>query len=103
MRLESKRSMSSSSIVFPPFSGSRAGRTALCYSALMKREDVVAFARRDWGAIEASKRQRLAAQKASMTPADALRVGDELRNYAKSLHPNWPSEEDRRNDLAVHV
>jgi len=38
-----------------------------------------------------------------MTPGDALRVGDDLRNYVKSLHPNWPTEEDRRNDLAVHV
>lgn len=38
-----------------------------------------------------------------MTPADALRVGDDLRNYVKSLHPSWPTEEDRRNDLAVHV
>jgi hypothetical protein len=69
----------------------------------MKREDIVAFARRDWGAIEASKRKRLAAQKASMTPAEALRVGDDLRNYVKSLHPSWPTEEDRRSDLAVHV
>lgn len=69
----------------------------------MRREDILAFARRDWQAIAASKRQRWAAQKASMTPGDALRVGDDLRNYVKSLHPNWPTEEDRREDLAVHV
>src|SRR2546430_2497577 len=74
-----------------------------CYSASVRKEDILAFARRDWGAIAASKRRRWATQKAAMTVADALQLGDDLRNYVKSLHDHWPTEEDRRNDLAVHV
>jgi hypothetical protein len=70
-----------------------------CYSALVRREDIAAFARRDWTAIAESKRRRWAAQKAAMTAGDALDVGDDLRNYVMSLNDHWPSEEDRRNDL----
>jgi hypothetical protein len=75
----------------------------LRYSASVRREDIVAFARRDWRAIAESKRQRWAAQKASMTPAEALQLGDDLRSHAQSIHVSWPTEEDRRNDLAVHI
>jgi hypothetical protein len=38
-----------------------------------------------------------------MTAADALRVGDELRHYVSSLRPDWPSKDDRLDDLAVHI
>jgi len=71
--------------------------------SLVQKKDIVAFANRDWDAIAASKRQRWAAQKAQMTAADALQVGDDLRAYVKSLHDRWPTEEDRRSDLAVHM
>jgi hypothetical protein len=69
----------------------------------MRNEDVIAFARRDWEAIAAAKRRRWSDQKSRMTPADALRVGDELRHYVSSLRSGWPTEEDRSNDFAVHV
>lgn len=69
----------------------------------MRREDILAFASRDWSAIAASKRQRWAAQKKEMTPAEALQVGDELRSHAHSLHDGWPTDADRRDDLAVHI
>jgi hypothetical protein len=69
----------------------------------MRKEDIIAFARRDWKAIEESKRRRWTEQKSRMEPAETLSIGDELREYARSLRPDWPTEEDRRNDLAVHV
>lgn len=69
----------------------------------MRKEDLIAFARRDWRAIEESKRQRWADQKAHMQPADALQVGDELRHHANALHPDWPTKEDRQRDLATHA
>ncbi len=69
----------------------------------MRKEHVVAFARRDWGSIAALKRRRWAEQKSRMTPAEALRVGDELRRHVRSLHTCWPTEKDRQDDLAVHV
>jgi hypothetical protein len=69
----------------------------------VRNEDLIAFARRDWQAIAASKRQRWAEQKSRMTPAEALSVGDELRHHASALRDDWPSEEDRRKDLASHI
>ena len=69
----------------------------------MRNEDIVAFARRDWQAIAALKRRRWAEQKSRMTPTEALQLGDELRHHVSSFQAGWPSEEDRRADLAVHV
>jgi hypothetical protein len=69
----------------------------------MRREDIIAFARRDWKAIAASKRNRWAQQKSRMTPAEALQVGDALRYHVLALNDHWPTEEDRRADLSVHI
>jgi hypothetical protein len=69
----------------------------------VRKEDLIAYARRDWQAIALSKRQRWAEQKSQMSAADALRVGDALRQHAIALRKGWPSEEDRRNDLASHI
>jgi len=69
----------------------------------VRKEDVIAFARRDWRAITALKRRRWAEQKQHMTPAEALRIGDELRHHVSALHDDWPTEEHRRKDLAVHI
>jgi hypothetical protein len=69
----------------------------------VRNEDIVAFAHRDWQAIAAMKRRFWAEQKPQMTPAEALQVSDELRRHAKALHDEWPTEEDRRNDLSVHI
>jgi len=69
----------------------------------MRKEDVIAFARRDWQAIAALKRERWAEQKKRMSAAEALSVGDALRHHAYALRDGWPTEEDRQNDLAVHI
>lgn len=69
----------------------------------MRTEDLIAFARRDWQAIAASKRRRWSEQKSRMTPAEALQAGDELRQHTLALLDGWPTEQDRRNDLAVHI
>lgn len=69
----------------------------------MRKEDLIAFARRDWSAIAAVKRQYWAEEKARMTAADALEVGGALRQHVKALRTDWPTEEDRRNDFASHI
>lgn len=74
-----------------------------CYSRIVREEDLIAYANRDWTAIEASKRRRWAEQKRDMTAADALRVGDALRRHAALVRPDWPTAADRQDDLAVHV
>jgi hypothetical protein len=69
----------------------------------VRKEDVIAFAHRDWSAIAALKRRRWAEQKSHMTAAEALSVGDELRHHVRALRSDWPTEEDRRKDLASHI
>jgi len=75
-----------------------------CYSRLVRKEDVIAFARRDWNAVEARNRRRhWAEEKSAMTAAEALAVRDELRQHVLAVRPDWPTEQDRRNDLASHI
>lgn len=74
-----------------------------CYSRDVRKKDVIAYVRRDWGAIAAMKRRRWAELKAQMSPDDALSVGDVLRHHVQDLRPDWPTEEDRRKDLAFHM
>jgi hypothetical protein len=69
----------------------------------MRKEDLVAYAGRDWAAVAALKRRTWAELKRGMTPGDALALADELRRHAQALRPDWPTEEDRRADLAVHA
>ncbi len=68
----------------------------------MTREDVVAFATRDWDGMAASKADYWVLQKSAMTPVEALSLGAELRQHALALRPDWPSLEDRAADRAVH-
>jgi len=69
----------------------------------VRKEDLIAFARRDWRMIAEMKRRRWAEQKSRMTPAEALSVGDDLRQHVSTLRDGWPTEEDRHKDLATHV
>jgi hypothetical protein len=69
----------------------------------VRKEDLIAFAQRDWSAIAAHKRRRWAEQKSRMKPGEALSVGDELRHHVSALRDDWPTEEDRRTDLDTHI
>lgn len=68
----------------------------------MTREDLVNFAARDWAAIEHDKARYWAERKREMSPAEALRVGDDLRRHAKMIQPDWPSERERLADRESH-
>jgi hypothetical protein len=65
--------------------------------------DVIAFAHRDWSAVAALNRRHWAEQKSQMTAVEALAVGDELRHHVSALRSDWPTDEDRREDLASHT
>jgi hypothetical protein len=65
----------------------------------MRKEDLIAFANRDWKAIAESKQRRWDA----LTPEQALQLGDALREHAKALNPDWPTPEDREADLEAHA
>ena len=54
---------------------------------------------RDWDAVRASKE----AYWRSLTPAERLRLCDDLRRHALHLHPDWPTEAQRAADVEAHV
>jgi hypothetical protein len=69
----------------------------------MKRADVVAYATRDWKAVQEAKERYWVERKPSLTPEQALEIADGLRRHVKSLRPDWPSAEERQRDLEVHA
>jgi hypothetical protein len=69
----------------------------------MKAADIRAFADRDWRGAEELKERYWAARSRQLSPAEALRLGDELRQWAQAVRPDWPSDEERREDLAHHA
>lgn len=69
----------------------------------MTRGDIVAFARREWALVEAQKARFWAERKGTLSPTDAIRIGDELRRHAWALRPGWPRETERAEDLTNHL
>jgi hypothetical protein len=67
----------------------------------VRKEDILAFAQRDWDAIAEHKRRYWAER--PMTDDERLHIADELRRYARTLHPDWPTPEERESDLAMHM
>jgi len=68
----------------------------------MRREDLIAYANRDWDAIARAKERFWVEQKKRMTPKQVFALMSDLRARALSLHPDWPSESERRLDLETH-
>lgn len=68
----------------------------------MEPADIRAYANRDWQRIQELKDRYWIERKRSLTPGEALDVGDDLRQWALSVRPDWPSLEERREDLAHH-
>jgi hypothetical protein len=69
----------------------------------MDARDVRAYAERDWGALAAAKQEhwvREFAARGALATFDASQV---LWRHMRQLHPEWPSEDERREDLAHHV
>lgn len=56
-------------------------------------------ARRDYKHARASK----VAYWADLTPAERIRLADELRRHALLLHPEWPTDEQRALDVESHI
>ena len=40
---------------------------------------------------------------ARTSPAEGIRIGDELRRQVARLRPDWPSATERRADAAAHL
>jgi hypothetical protein len=67
------------------------------------REEILAFARRDWAAVEAAKADDWARRKASLGAGRLLATADALRRSVVLLRPDWPSAAEREADLAAHA
>jgi hypothetical protein len=68
----------------------------------VRREDVAAFARRDWDAVVASKDEQWLAERRRRGVAWCIGIADELRRQVLAQRPGWPSPEEREEDLAAH-
>jgi hypothetical protein len=68
----------------------------------VKADDITRFARRDWNAV-AELKASYWADPAGPTPSERLRIAEALRRQVLFHHPNWPSEEDREQDLETHA
>lgn len=69
----------------------------------MTRAEILAFARRDWAAVEAAKGEDWARRKATMSAGRLLGTADALRRAVACLRPDWPSRVEREADLAAHA
>jgi len=65
--------------------------------------DLRAFAHRPWREMAAAKVAFWKAEKARLGPGEIWAMGDALRAEARALRPDWPSEREREEDLAVHT
>ena len=62
-----------------------------------------AFARRDWQATAALKREHWAREFAVRGPAATLEASAALWRHMRAVRPDWPSAEERQDDLAHHI
>lgn len=69
----------------------------------MRREDLIEYARRDRSVLERLKSRHWAERKGLLGPAEGLRAAAALRRHILALRPDWPSEQERRADLATHI
>lgn len=62
-----------------------------------------AHVNRDWAAVRALKEKGWIERLEAGDPAEGLHVVDRLYEDAKALRPDWPTDEDRRDDYLSHV
>lgn len=74
-----------------------------CYDRRVDRNDLIAFARRDWSLVAEAKSEFWRSRKRNLTPAEILAIGDQLRRHVLALRPDWPSDTERAADVAAHL
>lgn len=61
------------------------------------------FLDRPWDELEVSETDHWRRRKAERGPGEGLRIAEELRAHVLAVRPDWPSDEERAEDLAVHA
>ena len=57
----------------------------------------------DWASAARDKERWWRDHTRAHGPAAGIRFADELRRQALAARPDWPSEEEREEDLATHL
>ena len=73
------------------------------YTRIMRRAEICAFVARDRERVAALKREHHAKQYRASHGTAGLEAGGVLREHARRVRPDWPTERDRREDLAHHL
>lgn len=68
----------------------------------MHDDDLRAYANRPWPSVEALK-QRHWARELSNNPLATFEASQALWVHMRQVNPEWPTEAERREDLAHHV
>lgn len=76
--------------------------TSFRYTERVDEEDVRAYARRAWHVAAALKQEHWARESAARPPA-TFEISQALWVHMRRLRPDWPTEAERREDLAHHV
>ncbi len=66
-------------------------------------KDIHSYVSRDWDATRDSKDAFWATRIERLGPIEGLRIADELRRQTVRQCYGWPSDQERRDDLASHV
>ena len=64
--------------------------------------EIQSYVSRDWAAARESKDAFWATRIARLGPIEGLRIADELRRQVIRQNPEWPSAQDRHDDIAAH-
>jgi hypothetical protein len=65
--------------------------------------EIRSYVSRDWAAARDSKDAFWATRIARLGPIEGLRIADELRRQVVRQNSNWPTDEERDDDLAFHT
>jgi hypothetical protein len=69
----------------------------------MDREAIRAFAGRNRRAVAALKNEYWVQRFRALGGCETFRIGQALREHARRVRPEWPTEKDRSEDLAHHI
>lgn len=69
----------------------------------MDPRDAKAYVDRGWAAAEALKQEYWAKEFAYRGSGATLEASHALWQHMRLLRPDWPSDEERRGDLAHHI
>ena len=69
----------------------------------MTPEQLRAYARRAWHVDEALEQDHWAHEVAQRGPLATFEASQTLWQHMRALRPDWPSDDERRQDLADHI